>query len=122
MSMWEKDTDGIIVRIAAVNGAAAEVVVIAGFKSIPAGHFQRFVQHLAAGCAKGLFRVLFVHNADATDAAHLGDVVDKLLAMGGGPLIHIVVQFFQSIKNPSFLIIWNTFRPVQSERGRKSAY
>ena len=86
-----ENADGIVIRVAAVNGAAAEVIIIAGFKTVPGGHLQCFVQHLAAGCAKGLFRVLFVHNADAADAAHLGNVVDELLTMGCRPLVNVIV-------------------------------
>ncbi len=118
-----ENADGIVVRIVSVDGAAAEIIVVAGLKAVAAGHFQRFVQHLAASRSKRFFRVLLVHDADAANAADLGDIVDEFLPMVRSPLVYLAVKLFPIHgDHPSFLIISNTFRPIQSAPEHIPAY
>ena len=63
------NADRIIVRIIPVDGAAAEVVIVAGLKAVSGGHFQCFIQHIAAGLTKRSIGTIQLVVAGAADTA-----------------------------------------------------
>ncbi len=96
------DADGVVIRVIAVHGAAAKVIVVAGLKAVGGGHLQRLIQHLAAGRAKGGVDHVRRIAADAGDAANRRNILDKFLAMGFGPLGHVGAECFPIHVHSSF--------------------
>ncbi len=89
-----ENADGIVDRIVSVDGAAAEIIVVAGLKAVGSGHFQRLVQHLAAGRSERLGGAVRIIVAGAADAANIRNILDKFFAMGFGPFSNVSAECF----------------------------